>query len=944
MKRTGPVRRERRLARRSPLRCRAATAGRLLAALVAFAVPCRATDLFGRPLRSVRFACDFPVEERDLRALIPIADGEAVTETGLEEARRLLGLKEVYRRIELRLLPEGEGVALLVELWRKRTIGRIDLEGLDALSGKEARRLVRIDQGMIYDPERVEAARQRLLAEYEEMGFVSATVAARTEVRDHRVVITFDVSEGEPLVVSSVAWEGDVDVLDDDLREEGGALVGERRTRDLLRETERTVVGRLRRRGYYEARVSAVWEPGAGSEGAVRLAIEAGPVFEIEVEGNEEKDRDELLGLVDLESRLIVTDGTWRQLARRMKQYYEENGYLLAEVDVDVGDGTPKRVRFRIVEGRRYRLRHVRFDGNERIADDRLRDEMMTAPARWFPWPRSGFLVGEVLREDRERLAFFYRRQGFHSAKVVDTRRELDEDDGSVVVTIVIEEGPRTMVREVDTTSIPPEAKLEEPALRPGEPLDPEAVKADRASITAALLRAGHARPVVEAVIDEEPAGDDVEAAVTWRIDPGPRQEIGRIIVQRNVETRSKAIRRALPFKEGDPLVVENLLQGQVDVYQLGLFRSVSIEPITPEEEAVRDVAVIVSERPAGTLELGAGYNTRDGVQALADVGYKNIGGMGRRVNLRGEFSLDPTAFTPDQYLLSLGFVEPRLFDSKWKYKGNLIGERSTQTVDKYSIKRFAFLNIFDRALAKDVNAGLEAQFELSRIFDVKPDAAVTGADKGNLRTVALTPYVLYDTRDDPFSPTRGLIDNVRLRYGLPGLSTVHFTKLTTQHTHFVSLADEVVLTYSARVGWGRAFSGADFLPIRERFFLGGRTTVRGFGENSIGPRGSQGSEVGGDLSLNLNLELQVPLLYGLGAAFFVDGGGVYLVQCDSACRSKEGITGATVTWENFRRSAGLGLRYNTPVGPIALDYGIKLDRRHGESFGRLHFSIGTIF
>ena len=90
--------------------------------------------------------------------------------------------------------------------------------------------------------------------------------------------------------------------------------------------------------------------------------------------------------------------------------------------------------------------------------------------------------------------------------------------------------------------------------------------------------------------------------------------------------------------------------------------------------------------------------------------------------------------------------------------------------------------------------------------------------------------------------------------------------------------------------------------------------------------------------------KLHVPLLYGLEAAFFVDGGGLYLLQCDSQCRRDKGISDAAVTFENFRRSAGLGLRYNTPVGPIALDYGIKLDRRDGESFGRLHFSIGTIF
>jgi outer membrane protein insertion porin family len=384
-------------------------------------------------------------------------------------------------------------------------------------------------------------------------------------------------------------------------------------------------------------------------------------------------------------------------------------------------------------------------------------------------------------------------------------------------------------------------------------------------------------------------------------------------------------------------------LRAQADLFRLGLFRSVSVRPL-PGDGPVRDVVVTVAERPAGTFELGTGYNTRDGLEGLIDIGYRNVGGMARTVNLRLQASLDPTEFTPDQYLATLGFVEPRLFNTRWRFKSNLIGERSTQTVDNFSVERVGLINIVDRPLAPNLNGGMEAQVERGRVFDVEPDAVLSDEDTGRLRTVALTPFLLYDTRNDPFAPRSGLLDSARLRYGLPTLSTVHFAKLTTQHTHFVPLPKGLTAVYSARVGWARAISGSDFVPIRERFFLGGRTTVRGFGENSIGPRGAQGSEIGGDFSINLNLELHVPIFRGLAAAFFLDGGGLYLLQCDSDCRRERGISRAAVTLDNFRRSAGFGLRYNTPVGPIAFDYGIKLDRRDGESFGRFHFSIGTIF
>ena len=153
-----------------------------------------------------------------------------------------------------------------------------------------------------------------------------------------------------------------------------------------------------------------------------------------------------------------------------------------------------------------------------------------------------------------------------------------------------------------------------------------------------------------------------------------------------------------------------------------------------------------------------------------------------------------------------------------------------------------------------------------------------------------------------------------------------------------------MTFVYSARAGWEYAISDATVVPIRERFFVGGATTVRGFTENSIGPRDEFGNITGGDFAIILNAELRFPLVYGFGGVVFVDGGSSYLVQCDSQCRRERNISDGAVSFENFRRSAGLGLRYTTPVGSVGLDYGFKLDRRSGESIGEIHFNIGATF
>jgi outer membrane protein insertion porin family len=138
-------------------------------------------------------------------------------------------------------------------------------------------------------------------------------------------------------------------------------------------------------------------------------------------------------------------------------------------------------------------------------------------------------------------------------------------------------------------------------------------------------------------------------------------------------------------------------------------------------------------------------------------------------------------------------------------------------------------------------------------------------------------------------------------------------------------------IVLSGRAGSARAFGGTQEVPIQKRFFLGGRTTVRGFKEDTLGPKGTDGSPTGGDMMLNLNAELRVPLRSGFIGAVFADAGSVWFAR-------------NTLSGFDLRKTSGLGLRYITPVGPIGLDYGWKLDPRAGESAGEWHFTIGAVF
>ena len=175
-------------------------------------------------------------------------------------------------------------------------------------------------------------------------------------------------------------------------------------------------------------------------------------------------------------------------------------------------------------------------------------------------------------------------------------------------------------------------------------------------------------------------------------------------------------------------------------------------------------------------------------------------------------------------------------------------------------------------------------------------------------------------------------------------MSTVQFGKLNVQHSQAMPVAPWLSLVASGRVAFGRAFSGAEVLRIDERYFIGGATTVRGYSENSLGPTDDRDVVLGGDTAIIFNLEGRVPIWGALAGAAFLDVGGNFLTQCDAACERAHGVFNNNFNWTNFRKGVGPGLRYMTPVGPISLDYGFKIDRRSGESIGEVHFSISGTF
>lgn len=933
----------------------------LLGVLLALAVvgtPAGAEDVqpgVGLPLRKVRFDCDAWFDEVAVRQRLPLHRGEPLTAEQLAATRVVLEQVQIFRTIDITTRAEDGEAVVQIDLKRRLVITAVRVTGYDAMGWRDVFRALRLRTGTFYDFDLVKGARQRLIDRYRAFGYPAARVRSRVYRRPGEVEIDIRITEGAPQRVRVVAVVGSTGLPARELEQALRDRIGRPQRRSMVREGERALLAMLRAAGYFEASVEGEFVEISEEAGDLRFTIDAGPRTELEVKGNRQISTATLLGVMDLSSRLVVTDGTWREMARRMADRYRSNGFYLAKVKATVRDGDPRRVLFTVDEGRHFAIRQVRFVGNRGIPSSELRAHMNTQPQRLVPFPRSGAFMRSVFDEDLRRLWYLYREQGFAEAQIVDAPVKLDDETGTIAVTVVIEEGPRTIVALVeppDLAGLPPQRLSF--AVRDDRPLLPAELEADRETIVAALRRDGYVSATVTPEVERHRVGGDDLATVRWRIDRGQRRTIGDILVQGNVETHNEIVRRELPFAAGEPLNPEALQAGQDAVYQLGTYRSVAVRPLS-ETDPAPTVGVEVQPRAPGTLQWGAGYNTRDGFTLNGETSYDNLGRRARRVFVRARVSLLPEDVSSSQYLAAIGYREPQFLRSAWQWNVELVGERSTRNIDQYSVHRGSLLNGFSRQILPRLQIGADLQVEYADVFDLQPKS-FRDEDEGGSWTTAISPSLLYDGRDDPFVPTRGIFDTARIRYAPPGISTVQFGKLNLQHSQAFPVASWLSFIATGRIGYGRAFSGAEVVPIRERFFIGGATTVRGYSENSLGPTGCRNEDeltdcpegdravLGGDTAIIANLEARVPIWGAISAAAFIDMGGNFITQCDAACEAARGVYDNDVTWSNFRKGAGPGVRYMTPVGPLSLDYGFKIDRRPGESVGEIHFSISGTF
>jgi outer membrane protein assembly complex protein YaeT len=577
----------------------------------------------------------------------------------------------------------------------------------------------------------------------------------------------------------------------------------------------------------------------------------------------------------------------------------------------------------------------------------RLRNALATRQSAKLPWGRKYYFDRSRFDADLKRIEAFYADRGYPNARVTGVDVKLNDQQDAVSLTVTVNEGEPVVVAAVEFRGfeVIPADHLEEMRNRlplvVGQPRDRQnVVVAHEMAINE--LR-DHGRPYSR--VNTAESGDKA-VSLTFTAEPGPEAYFGAVEISGNSTVSNRVIERQLTFKAGD-LYRRSLVQdSQRRLYAMELFQFVNIESLEPEkqETSVR-TRVTVAEGRHQRVTLGVGYGTEEKVRVDTSYRHVNFLGGARTAGVRGRYSdLDrgirfefnqPYVFNP---LLSLGADAQHWNTFTPAYQSTLTGGRATltQRPSRFMSWSGSFLNERNSSvIAEEVRDDPELRNDLIAL-GLDPE---TERQDGTVNSIGLD--FQRSTADNLLNARRGyqLAAHVELSPEfMPG--QYHFNAISADARHYIPLGDR--FSIASRVQFGNIDALNELpgnVPFARKYFLGGSSSIRGWGRYEVSPLGTSGLPIGGNAMFMLSSELRAIVRGPFGGVLFFDGGNVWTDEWDHDLA-------------DLRYAVGVGLRYQTAVGPIRLDVGQQLNPIDGLIVNgepqkrkyRIHFSIGQAF
>jgi outer membrane protein insertion porin family len=662
-------------------------------------------------------------------------------------------------------------------------------------------------------------------------------------------------------------------------------------------------------------------------EGGVRVifaVVERPLLREVAFEGNAELSNDELRERAAIRVGVLYNPVEVQKAEEAIRQKYEDEGFFGVQITPRT-ERTPEgdlRVVFRIEEGPKLHIDRIVIEGNQALTASQIKAAMATKERIYWIFPFST-VQRKVFDDDVERILQAYADHGFIQARVESTEIVPDLARKKVTLRVRVVEGPQFRTGTINITGnelLSNEEVRSLVKLKEGEVFNRGALRDSVRALADRYSELGRARAEIEPRTSNDLANLKVDVNLTI-VEGGPVY-VERINISGNTKSSEKVLRRELRVAEGELFTYQKLVRSRQRLFNLGFFDEVNVgtdQGSTPDKIVVN---IEVKERATGVFSIGAGYSSLDSLFATLDISQRNLFGRGQEVFLR--FRIGSVS-----RLGLIGFTEPYLFDIPLR-AGFDIYDRFRE-YDDFTEERLGGDIRASYPLSEYLTLSGLYRLEDVEISDVSPTASEDlKSEEGKKLNSVIEVSLARDSRDNIFEPTRGSRNSLEFMFAGLGGDT-QFYKFIAESAWFVPLP-VFNLVWAVRGLYGMAEGwGGQEVPIFERFFLGGATTLRGQRTRSVAPKDDQGDVIGGDKELLFNTELLIPVVARFRIALFFDAGNAYGFGTD-------------FDPTDLRYGAGVGVRFFSPLGPMRLDLGYNLDRKPGEKEFQVNFTVGAPF
>jgi outer membrane protein insertion porin family len=674
-----------------------------------------------------------------------------------------------------------------------------------------------------------------------------------------------------------------------------------------------------------------------GPEGKeITFAVTEKPtVREIKIVGNAKVRTDDIQKVIGMRPKYILNEKQVKDDVDKIKKVYSDKGFYSAEISSKITEPTPDEavVSYQIKENEVSKIAKISFTGNKALRSKDLKKVMGTKEKSILSLITSiGIFKEDVLQKDIDQLTAFYYNQGYIQAKVGNP--EITHEKNKIYITIPIDEGKQFKVGNVDIqgdilgekSSLSKDLKTIS-----GKVFSSNALHDDIVALTDLYADQGYAYADISPLTKINPESQVVD--VTFEISQGEKVYIEKINISGNTRTRDKVIRREIRLAEGELYSTSKIKRSKQEVNNLGFFKEVNF---TTGKGSANDKIVLnvgVEERPTGSFSIGAGYSSVDALVGMFQISQNNLFGKGQQLNFQASLGGRSTRF-------NISFTEPWFRDTRTSAGVDAFKwDREYEDFDRNSTGgdvRFGF------PVADFTRFYLTYKYEMADIHNIDHEAPnVLRKEEGTSTTSSVSGSIVKDSRNDKLLPTTGVLNNFSLELaGLGGDN--RFAAVVGSLSRYWPLPKDTSFMARGTLGYEIGFAGKH-VPIFERFFLGGLDSLRGFEARSVGPRErghrgwrhdhqDHGVVIGGTKEAILNFEYLFPLYKAAGIR------GVVFFDAGNAYRKSE------YPFQNLRKSAGFGVRWYSPFGPLRVEWGINLSPKDGEKRSNFEFSMGNLF